>query len=152
MSNGDPVTLFEWLQQQPDAKIRSDVVRQSYRQWLERDEEEAVAWLRGTTLSPALDPAVAAFARLESRTSPESAIEWANRIEDQTLRRRTIVPILRMLALENSTAALDWMIEHNYPVSVRNDIVGRLSKEADELRREREAAAEAEATPAATAP
>jgi len=150
MHNDDPVSLFEWLQQQPDGKLRLETIRRSYRQWLERDEEEATAWMRGVTLTPALDPAVAVFVRLESRDSPWSAVEWANRIEDQALRRMTIVPILRRLAQEDSAAVLAWMVEHDYPVSVRNDILGNLSRAADKLRQEREA--ETEATATATAP
>jgi len=148
-TNGDPVALFEWLQQQPDGKLRVETVRQSYRRWLKNDPEAAVAWIRSATLTPALDPAVAVFARLESRISPESAVEWANRIEDQSLQRLTIIPILRIWATEDSAAALHWMDEHSYPVSVRNDIIARLPKAADEKTREMEAAGEA--TPATTA-
>jgi hypothetical protein len=148
-TNGDPVALFEWLQQQPDGKLRVETIRQSYRRWLKNDPEAAVAWIRSATLTPALDPAVAVFARLESRISPESAVEWANRIEDQSLQRLTIIPILRIWATEDSAAALHWMDEHSYPVSVRNDIIRRLPKAADEKKREMEGAGEA--TPATTA-
>jgi hypothetical protein len=144
--NGDPAELFEWLQEQPAGKLRVETVRQSYRQWLERDAREAIAWLRSTELTPALDPALAVFARRESRTSAKEAIEWANRIDDQATRRMTLVPILRILAKEDPATALEWMIEHDYPVSVRNDIIGNLSRQAARLRQEREAETEAAAT------
>ena len=58
----------------------------------------------------------------------------------------TLIPILRTLAKQNPAAALDWMVENNFPVSVRNDIIGNLSRQADELRREREPAIEAATT------
>jgi hypothetical protein len=89
-----------------------------------------MTWIREAELTAALDPAVAVFARLESRINPESAVDWANRIEDQEMQRLTIVPILRIWAREDSVAARDWMVEHDFPEAVRNDILARLPQAA----------------------
>jgi hypothetical protein len=140
LTHGDPVTLFEWLQEQPAGQLRLETIRQTYRRWLKQDPDAAIAWLRGVTLTAALDPAVAIFARLESRMSPESAVEWANRIQDQKLQRMTIVPILRIWAKEDSAAAREWMVEQKYPASIRDDIIGRLPGEAAEQTQETDTA------------
>ena len=102
-----------------------------------------MTWIRETELTAALDPAVAVFARLESRINAENAVEWANRIEDQAMQRLTIVPILRIWAREDSVAARNWMIEHNFPEAIRDDILARLPMAALEQLKDMDMATEA---------
>jgi hypothetical protein len=146
VANDDPPALFDWLQEQPEGQLRLETIRQAYRRWIKSDPRFAIAWLSGVTLTPALDPAVAIYARLESRADPVKAIEWASRIQDQNLQRVTTVPILRIWGQEDPAAARKWMMDQHYPESVRNDIVGRLSREAAEMREETDAATEAATT------
>jgi hypothetical protein len=146
LMNGDPAELFEWLQGQPANQLRLETIRQSYRRWLKQSPDEAIAWIRGAELTAALDPAVAVFARLESRLSPESAAEWADRIEDQNLQRLTIIPILRLWAREDPLAARKWMIDREYPASIQNDILARLPMAAAEQLQDVNTATEATAT------
>jgi hypothetical protein len=146
VTNNDPAALFDWLQEQPAGQLRLETIRQTYRRWLKHDPETAMTWIRETELTAALDPAVAVFARLESRINPESAVEWANRIEDQDMQRLTIVPILRIWAREDSVAARDWMVEHNFPEAIRDDILARLPMAALEQLKDMDMATEATTT------
>jgi len=119
----DPPTLFEWLAGLPDDETRRDGVRAGFTRWLKESPEEAGTWLRGATLTAALDPAVAVFAREVSRSSSESAIEWAEHIQDELLRRQTITPILRMWNRHDPKAVRAWMADHDVPEPVRQAIV-----------------------------
>ena len=119
----DPPALFEWLAGLPDDETRRDGVRAGFTRWSKQSPEEAGSWLRSATLTAALDPAVAVFAREVSRSSPESAIEWAERIQDELLRRQTIAPILRIWGRQDPKAVQAWMADHDVPESVQKAIV-----------------------------
>ena len=79
----------------------------------------------------ALDPAVAVFARELSRTSPPAAVEWADRIHDEPLRRRTLVPILRLWSREDPSAARAWMDAQNMPPELKREFLGRPTASLD---------------------
>ncbi len=66
---------------------------------------------------------MAVFARETSRVSAARAIEWADRIHDPVLRRRTLAPILRQWASEDRKAARAWMNAHSVPKELQREFL-----------------------------
>ena len=119
----DPLELFAWLFGLPASEARSHAVSAGFSQWWDASPRGARAWLQAEPPSEALDPALAVFARQESRASAARAIEWADRIHDEALRRRTMTPILRQWGRRDRAAALAWMNAHSVPKDVQREIL-----------------------------
>jgi hypothetical protein len=137
----DPPQLFEWLVGLPPDETRDGGFRQGFVRWLRVDPDAAKAWLRGSTLTAAFDPAIAVYARDLSRASPAEAVDWAERIGDETLRRQTLLPILRQWAQEDHPAMREWLAESDVPEAVRTEILSSITIRIQEAK-EREAAAQ----------
>jgi hypothetical protein len=119
----DPPALFAWLETLHAGKTRDDGMRTGFTRWWKTDPEAADAWIRAAEISGAHDPAVVVYAQNMSHSSPELAIEWADRIHDETLRRRTLAPVLRGWSQQDPSAVRSWMDEHDVPPEVRDAIV-----------------------------
>lgn len=125
----DRKELFAWLRALPAdgarADERSDAIGTAFRVWLREDDAAARAWLDSMLPDPALDPAVAALVLRLSGSTPESAIAWAGRIEDEDLRRRSQVRVARGWLRADREAALAWLEASDLGDDLRQKIVGR---------------------------
>jgi hypothetical protein len=119
----DPPDLFQWLVRMPAGEVRDDGFRAGFVAWLRQDPDAARSWLLGSTLTPAFDPVVAVYARDLSRTSPAEAIGWAERIGDDTLRRQTLMPILRQWSKEDHRAMRVWLADSDLPEAVQEEFL-----------------------------
>jgi len=119
----EPQELFEWLVSLPAGEGRSEGVEAGFSRWWSKAPRDARAWLETAPSSEALDPAVAVFARELSRSSAWQAVEWAARIHDETLRRRTLVPILRIWSREDPSAARAWMNAQGLPKELQREFL-----------------------------
>jgi hypothetical protein len=119
----EPELLFEWLFSLPPGEGVADAVEAGFSRWWSRAPEDARAWLLAAPSTEALDPAVAVFARNVSRTSVRRAVEWAERIHDEPLRRRTLAPLLRQWGREDPAAARAWMNARDLPRELQREFV-----------------------------
>ncbi len=119
----DPAMLFEWLFSLPAGEGVVDAVEAGFSRWWSRAPEDAGAWLRAAPSTEALDPAVAVFARDLSRSSAGRAVEWAERIHDEPLRRRTLAPLLQQWGREDPAAARAWMNTHDLPKELQREFL-----------------------------
>jgi hypothetical protein len=88
------------------------VVRTSFSRWHHSDPEGADAWLTSVELVPAFDTAVALYARDLSRSDAAAAVVWADRIHGSNLRKKSLLPILRIWNRKSPKAARDWLLEN----------------------------------------
>jgi hypothetical protein len=119
----DPRDLFAWLVTLEPSESRDAAVNAGFSRWWSISPQEAAGWVRASSGEAAFDPAVAVFARETSRESVAQAIEWADGIQDPALRRRTIVPILRLWVAEDRRAAREWMNENSMPKELQREFL-----------------------------
>jgi len=87
----DGLAAMTWLATLPAGWERDVAVQETYRVWLGRDHDDAMAWLRSTELEPWLEPALALYAKALTRESPEQALEWSALIHDAERRREATI-------------------------------------------------------------
>jgi hypothetical protein len=86
-----------------------EAVAAGFLAWLRRSPEEAEAWLEASLPDPRLDPAVVELVRSRFQTQPASAVEWAQRIEDESQRRAQTVVGFRSWRRRDPQAAAAWL-------------------------------------------
>jgi len=119
----EPAMLFEWLFSLPPGEAVTEAVETGFGRWWRKAPEDARAWVLAAPSTEALDPAVALFALQLSRISVTRAAEWAERIHDEALRRRTLAPILRQWSREDGAAAREWMKAHDVPQELQRELL-----------------------------
>jgi hypothetical protein len=105
----DGPAAFEWLETLPDSEERAVGVEEGFRRWSRNDPEEAGAWLRGAGFAPWLEPAHVIYATRLTDEDPLKAIEWAERINNESLRERAIFRIVRRWRFRDESAARAWI-------------------------------------------
>lgn len=125
----DPPALFDWLRSLPAdgerASERADAISAGFRVWVQRDRGQAEEWLAAELPDPALDPAIVELVRLHTRTSPESALEWAARIDDAKLRRNAMVRAGRGWRRRAPQAFDAWLSASDLPGDLRQAMLDR---------------------------
>jgi hypothetical protein len=119
----DPPALFEWLVTLPPGQARDDAIEAGFKRWWTQSPAAARTWLIESPLDAPLDPAVAVMAIAVSRSSPRKAISWADGIHDPEMRRRTLIPILRLWIADDRRAARAWMGEHSVPSEIQRELL-----------------------------
>lgn len=112
----DPDALFVWLAGLPplpgedfDAE-QVHAIAQAMKWWLRRDPGAAQEWVNGLPEVPRVyDPALGSISQFHLKKSPQSAVEWAMRIQDQTLRSEALVKAASRWRRRNSEAAEEWL-------------------------------------------
>jgi hypothetical protein len=123
----DAPALFDWLRSLPPGEGgRSDEVGSAiaagFRSWRQRDAADAAAWLAAALPDPALDPAVEELAWSLASPSPEEAVDWALRIEDEKRRERNLTRIVRGWLRRDAGAANAWLAGSELPESLKQSI------------------------------
>ncbi len=125
--NHDPPALFDWLRSLPSDGERgsesSEAVAAGFRAWVERAPDDAETWLSSRTPDPQLDRAVAELVRVLSQKSPASAVEWAGRIQDETLRRNHTVRAVRAWQRRDPEGVSAWLTRNDLPEDVEQSIL-----------------------------
>jgi hypothetical protein len=97
----------------------------AYATWAFRDRESAVAWLAEKLAQPEEpEPWVrklyGEYARQIAQDSPEEAIRWAERVEDESEREVTLVRIARYWRSQDEAAAEAWLAQSSLSERLRD--------------------------------
>lgn len=112
----DPEVLFAWLGALPPLPgnemdpEQTHAIAQAMKWWLRRDPEAAQAWVNSFEQVPAVyDPALASIAQFHLRKDLPFAVQWATRIQDETLRSEYVVKAARRWYRRKPDAAGEWL-------------------------------------------
>ena len=105
----DGPAAFEWLETLPESEERAVGVEEGFRRWSRNDAEAAGDWLRTAGFEPWLEPAHVIYATRLTDEDPRAAIEWAERISDESQRERAIFRIVRRWRFRDESAARAWI-------------------------------------------
>ncbi len=119
----DGLAAMTWLATLPAGGERDAGVQETYRVWLSRDREAAMAWLRGAELEPWLEPALALYVKSLARERPEEALEWTALIRDAERRREATMKIGRYWHQVDPDAARAWLDRSGLPEEDRKWIL-----------------------------
>ena len=110
--------VLEWVGRTPaetEAQIeeRAHEIWVAYALWARRDREGALEWMQEQIDSPDppawITPLYGEFARQVSADSPEEAIQWAQKIDEDGERELTLVRIARRWLRQDEAAAEAWL-------------------------------------------
>jgi len=138
--------VVEWVARVPELdeeqrKNRRHSLWVAYATWAYQDRESAVAWMAEKTAGPEEpEPWVrqlyGEYARLLAVDSPEKAISWAERVEDDEERELTLVRIARFWRKQDEAAAEAWLSQSTLSERARDQ--ARNTKLPDHLPGRRE--------------
>jgi len=106
---GKEAMLYFYEQQKPDEAAAC------MKGWAKRDHQEAAAWLNTQKPSASLNHSVSAFAKTLIPVEPESAMEWAETIADDTLRKGTTEYINNQWMRKDPKSWHYWMNQNARP-------------------------------------
>ena len=102
----DPAGLANFLSQQPSGGDRGLMLGQALQSWVGQDPVAAANWINENTAAfgPDLDKGVESVATLNT-IKPGLAVDWAESIDDDSLRSEALADILHNWALSDLSAA-----------------------------------------------
>jgi hypothetical protein len=141
----DPPALFEWLLGLPAGEGErageiGDAVAAGFRVWMRESPEQAEAWLSSALPDPRLDPAIVELVRARFQSSPDSAVEWALRIEDEAQRSRSAQLAAFAWHRRDPEAARTWLAASGLPEDLVQSILSSAPPAAGERAAARPAA------------
>ena len=143
----DPVQLFDWLLSLPPLgerePERADAISSGFHVWVRAAPDEAEAWLRSAMPNPMLDPATRVLVRALVASSPSSAMEWSQQIQDETLRLEQTRIASVVWQRRNPEAFHDWLATSDLPEELQQSLL----QAALPVPRRRAAAAENDSEP-----
>ena len=107
----NPTATAQWLANLPPSDpLYSEENNSALMQvWAESDSIAASEWLNQMPVGPQRDAAIAGFSKSIERFEPEAATIWANSIGDPIRRVERLEAILRNLADNQPSEALEWL-------------------------------------------
>jgi hypothetical protein len=128
----DAPAFLDWVRAlpAPDEERREDrakTVEDGFRLWLMRDAAEAEAQLRAALPDPLLDPAIQLMVRRSGDSDPAAAVAWAERIEDETRRRRSLQVAADAWVRNDPAGARAWVTGEDVPDDLRARVLARLA-------------------------
>jgi len=80
----------DWVARMPAGEARSAGMERVVSQWVERDPVATAEWLNKFPNDQSIDGALAIFSHQIAEKQPQSALQWAQAIEDPERRARVI--------------------------------------------------------------
>ncbi len=95
----------------------------AYSTWAYRDKQPAVDWMAEKTAEEEPEPWLrllfAEYARQLAQDAPKDAIRWAERVEDEGDRERTLIKIARFWRTQDEEAAEAWLSQSSLSEQAR---------------------------------
>ncbi len=127
VQNHDRPAAFEWLLAMSSDGLRAgerdSAIADGFRTWMQADPEAAQAWLLPMLPNPALDPAIKEAAKRLLPTAPDSAMAWAQRIDDESERHAQSVRVGIRWRGKDPKAFNDWLKESDLSEETRQKIL-----------------------------
>lgn len=120
--------VVEWVASVPDGdeeqrESKKHSLWVAYSVWAYRDRQAAIDWMKQKTAGAEVEPWVrllfAEYARQLAQDSPQEAIEWAERVEDEADRQRALVRVAQAWRQQDELAAEAWLSQSSLPEPAR---------------------------------
>ena len=122
--------VVEWVARVPDGDEELQRANKkhslwvAYATWAYRERESALDWMaqkiaEAEEPEPWLRQLYGEYARQLAEDSPEEAIQWAERVEDETDRERTLIRIARFWRTQDEEAAEAWLSQSSLSEQAR---------------------------------
>ena len=118
----DPDSAVAWLDQLPDSKGQMSGLYSAFDDWEDRDPVAAGNYLLSMPSSAKRDSAIRGFALGISRQEPETAVAWANVIQDPKLREQSLIKTGQYYLRSNPEAAKAWLTNSGLPAKLKSKI------------------------------
>ncbi|HXK22162.1 MAG TPA: hypothetical protein VMS55_05735 [Myxococcota bacterium] len=108
----DRATLVDWVARAPETPENDQVLVVAYQKWAGDDRDSALAWMRqkqAEAPDPRLRKLYSAYARNLATTSPAEAIQWAERIENESEREEVLIEVAGRWRSQDQAAADAWL-------------------------------------------
>ncbi len=123
----DPIAAIEYFEELPEGEGRRRGMLEIVEAWSRQDSEAAGNWLNEKTESeqplPELDEAIGEFARQVSRENAADAMKWAETIQDEELKNRTVTRVGQTWVRQDEEAAKAWLPTSGLTEEVQKAIV-----------------------------
>ena len=124
----DRPAAFEWLLAMSSDGIRAgervDAISIGFRSWIQIDPKAAQAWLVAALPNPALDPAIEEAVKRLLPSAPDSALAWAQRLDNESERHAQSVRVGIRWRSKDPEAFNEWLKENDLPEETRQKILG----------------------------
>jgi ABC-type microcin C transport system duplicated ATPase subunit YejF len=112
-----------WLASLPAVDHLPFAVDATYREWLRHDREGALRWLREAEPNPTFEPAISLYALVTVSDDLQTALEWAQRLQDEELRHQTLEKLARAWLANDPEAARAWIEGSELPEAARQRVL-----------------------------
>jgi hypothetical protein len=103
---------LDWLSQRLPADQLQQPVEGLVGDWVEEDYLAAGKWLTQLPEGPAKTPAIKAYAEAVAAYDPETAVQWAMTISDESARKATLMAIHNNWPTEDADGAASFAAQH----------------------------------------
>jgi hypothetical protein len=110
-AEADPAALTEFLSQTPPSSDRGQMMGQALWNWVKIDPAAAADWINNSDMGADLDQGILAVASRdlsEDDFTPQTAISWAESIQDDTVRSEALRNVLRNWVMMDLPAATSY--------------------------------------------
>jgi hypothetical protein len=135
----DGPSALAWLSSASEGYERDHALRLAFAKWGRTDPNAALDWMATQTTGepePWLWPIYPVYAKLLAAKAPVEAIQWAERIKDDTERVTVLVKVARIWRYLDEAAAEDWLLQSSLSEEAREqargNVLARVVEEEEE--------------------
>ena len=82
----DASAAFRWASELGSTKMPPATLQRAFSLWLDEDRAQAMSWIEAAPRERPYDAAFAAYASHLAKSAPTAALDWAERVQDESLR------------------------------------------------------------------
>lgn len=117
----DPAAAVEWAHTLPEDS-QLGAMSAALKEWTESDPTTASEYLADMEASPVRDQAVAGFTDQLAREDPQSAVTWAETIQDEGTRVEALTDAARAWMRQDQEAATAWLQSSGLPAEAQQKV------------------------------
>jgi hypothetical protein len=106
-----PQEASTWVVAFPSGNLRDTALQELVKLWTDKDSDAAGKWLGALSAGSIRDVSVGAYVTKLVLQSPETAVHWANEIQDDSFRVRKLEAVGELWLGTDPTAARAWIAQ-----------------------------------------
>lgn len=115
----DAPAAFRWASDLGSAKMPPETLQRAFSVWLDEDFDGAKSWIEAAPREHPYDAAFGAYASQLARSDPSAALDWAERVQDESLRSAALEDVALHWYRTAPEAAESWLEESPLPEEAR---------------------------------